>query len=147
MKPMKPAIVLLIVVVVGLLSGLGGWQIAKMQRPVGRGNFEQGVGGVRGGTAGGAQNFRGGQGTGRVAGQILSTDERSLTVKLMDGSSKIIILSDQTMINKAAQGSKEDLTTGTTVAVFGMTNPDGSVTAQSVQLNPMTPPGENPKAK
>lgn len=79
---------------------------------------------------------RGGNGGGRVVGQILSSDSGSITVKLQDGSSKIVILSGTTTIDKAATGSVTDLTVGQNVAVFGQTNSDGSVTAQNIQLNP-----------
>lgn len=71
-----------------------------------------------------------------VNGEIVNVDEDSFTVKLEDGSSKIIILDDKTQINKADQVSKTDLKTGEKVAVFGQTNSDGSVTAQNIQLNP-----------
>ena len=53
-----------------------------------------------------------------------------------DGSSKIAILTNNTVYNKSAKGTKDDLKTGEQVGVFGSTNPDGSVTAQDVQINP-----------
>lgn len=56
---------------------------------------------------------------------------------LKRGSSKIVVLSDKTLINKAEQATKSDLKTGEKVAVFGSSNSNGSVTAQSIQLNPM----------
>jgi hypothetical protein len=69
-----------------------------------------------------------------VRGEISSNDNGTLTVKLPDNSSKIIILSDSTQINKAETGSKDDLTQGTQVVVTGQTNSDGSVTAQNIQV-------------
>ena len=71
-----------------------------------------------------------------VNGEIINVDEKSITVKMQDGSSRIVLLSDSTQINKASQASKEDLKTSETVAVFGTENSDGSVTAQNIQLNP-----------
>jgi hypothetical protein len=71
-----------------------------------------------------------------VNGEIIAADEKSITVKLQDGSSKIVLLSDKTEINKTASTTKEDLKVGEKVAAFGTENSDGSVTAQSVQLNP-----------
>ena len=71
-----------------------------------------------------------------ITGEILSQDEKSLTVKLPDGSSKIVLLSESTTINKAAEGTKDDLKTGEQVVIFGSENSDGSVTAQNIQLNP-----------
>lgn len=86
----------------------------------------------------GVSNMRGGAGAPGfrpIVGQILSQDSTSITVKLPDGSSKIVMFSDTTPINKTALGSKTDLTTGTGVRIIGTTNSDGSVTAQDIQLN------------
>lgn len=89
--------------------------------------------GNRGSQPAGRQGFR------PVAGEIIRADDTSITVKLSDGSSKIIMLTGSTRINKAAEGSKTDLTIGTQVAVFGSENTDGSVTAQNVQIDPVRP--------
>ena len=75
-----------------------------------------------------------GQGARAVRGEIIASDDKSITVKLPDGSSKIVLLSDSTNINKAAQGSKEDLKIKEQVIIFGKENSDGSVTAQNIQL-------------
>jgi hypothetical protein len=77
------------------------------------------------------------QGFRPLAGEIISSDDKSITVKLPDGSSKIVLLSDSTTINKADTATKDDLKTGTKVAIFGQTNSDGSVAAQNIQLNPV----------
>lgn len=69
--------------------------------------------------------------------RFISSDDKSITVKLQDGSSKIVLLTDTTSISKSTEGSKSDLKTGEKVAVFGTENSDGSVTAQNVQLNPI----------
>ncbi len=74
-----------------------------------------------------------------VAGEIMSSDTKSLTVKQPDGSNKIVLLSASTQINKAQAATITDLKVGEKVSVFGTANPDGSVTAQNVQLNPMMP--------
>src|SRR6185369_11294861 len=83
------------------------------------------------GGAGGRNGFR------PVTGEILNADDKSITVKMMDGSTKIVLLTSTTTYNKAAQASKSDLVTGERVGVFGTANADGSVTAQNIQLNPM----------
>lgn len=91
-------------------------------------------GGTRGGNsqiAGAKSGFR------PIAGEILSADDKSVTVKLVDGSSKIVLLTDKTVINKAQVATKTDLKTGEKVSVFGQTNTDGSVSAQNIQLNPL----------
>lgn len=76
--------------------------------------------------------------TGRpVVGEIILSDENSITVKLEDGSSKIVFLPDTAVISKTDTGEKTDLRNGMRVGVFGTENSDGSMTAQNVQLNPM----------
>lgn len=72
-----------------------------------------------------------------VAGEIISADEKSITVKLQDDSSKIILINDKTVVNKAQTVSKSELKVGEKISVFGSENSDGSVTAQNVQLNPI----------
>jgi hypothetical protein len=62
---------------------------------------------------------------------------------LPDGSTKIVLLSDTTTVNKATTGTLSDLTKGQQVAVFGQENSDGSVTAQTVQINPILGKGPN----
>jgi hypothetical protein len=96
-----------------------------------RGQFFQRFGNGQGGAG------RFGNGANRpVIGQVVSVDSTGITVKMQDGSTKIVVLSGSTMINKTAAATKNDLTTGTSVAVFGTTNSDGSVTAQNVSINP-----------
>lgn len=107
------------------------------------GRDQQGAGSVRSGAqmpGGRAQGMR------PVMGEITSSDGKSLTVKMIDGSSKIVILSSSTQINKAQVAKVEDLKTGEKVSVFGNTNPDGSVTAQNIQLNPLMPNQATPSA-
>ncbi|OGC46441.1 hypothetical protein A2V49_02820 [candidate division WWE3 bacterium RBG_19FT_COMBO_34_6] len=82
------------------------------------------------------RRFNGPQGQGMVVGEIISSDAKSITVKLPDGSSKIVILSDTSSINKAVECVRDDLIVGENVKVFGSTNSDGSVTAQNIQINP-----------
>lgn len=69
-----------------------------------------------------------------VNGEIISQDDTSITIKMPDGSSKIVILSDQTKVNKSSEGAKTDLKTGEKVTAFGTQNQDGSITAQSVSI-------------
>jgi hypothetical protein len=135
MKKLAPMIVA-IVLVVGGGSFYGGVTYAKGKSSARGGNFNRAAG-MPGGSAGGG-GFRGQAGGrtggGFVAGEILSKDDTSITVKLMDGGSKIVFLSDATTINKAAQGTKDDLAVGTQVVVMGAAGTDGSLTAKSVQI-------------
>ncbi len=88
------------------------------------------------------QNGPGGQirimGGGSV-GEVVSKDETSLTLKLLDGGSKIVFLSASTTVNKMTAGSLEDVTSGTSVTVMGTPNQDGSLTASQIQLRPDLP--------
>lgn len=77
------------------------------------------------------------QGSRPVNGEIIGSDDKSITVKLTDGSSKIVLISSSTSINKASEASQDDLVTGEQVSVFGTQNEDGSVTAQNISLNPL----------
>jgi hypothetical protein len=71
-----------------------------------------------------------------VSGKIIDRDEESITVELADGSSKIILLTESSVINKTEEASSEDLSEGVEVMVFGQENSDGSITAQNIQINP-----------
>ncbi len=72
----------------------------------------------------------------QVIGEILNQDDKSITVKMIDGSSKIVFVNDTTTISKSSTATKTDLKVGEKVAVFGPENTDGSVTANNIQLNP-----------
>ena len=80
-------------------------------------------------------------GVGVISGEILSKDAQSITVKLRDGGSKIIFISDKTTVSKSVDGTKDDLIVGKQITVNGASNPDGSVNAESLQIRtmPITP--------
>lgn len=86
------------------------------------------------GTGGGARGF--GAGGGAVNGTVLSLSNNSLTVKLRDGSSRIVFFSSSTSIGKQTAGLIADINTGSDITVMGSANADGSVTAQNIQLRP-----------
>ncbi len=90
------------------------------------------------GQFGGMGGGRGMRGGGNAGGEILSKDATSITIKLRDGSgSKIVFLSGTTPVMKTASGTPADLIVGAEVNAMGTANPDGSITAQSVQIRPM----------
>ncbi len=127
MKNIIP-IFIVIVIIVGAGAFFAGTKYQSVQGT--RGNF--GNGQFRG------RGFNTPSGTNRsvLRGSVIDMSGSSMTIKLQDGSSKIVILSDKTVINKSTQGTKDDLKSGENVAVFGSNNSDGSVTAEDIQLNP-----------
>lgn len=75
-------------------------------------------------------------GASMVRGEVIDRDDKSITVKQSDGSTKIVLLSESTTVNKAQEGKVDDLEKGAQVAVFGQENSDKSITATNIQLNP-----------
>ena len=107
-----------------------------------RAGMMQAGGGFGGGV--GRTGGRGGMNGGFATGEILSKDATTMTIKLRDGGSKIILLSDKTQVVESAQGKIEDLAVGGNISVNGTANPDGSVTAESIQIRPAVVPGQTP---
>jgi len=130
-------LILVLLIVVGAGAFYGGMKyqegkLTSLGQGQGGGNFN----GVRGTGRGMGQNGNR-NGLRPVSGEIISADSGSITVKMQDGSSRIVLITDKTTINKAEVASVGDLKTGEKVAVFGSTNADGSVSAQNIQLNPI----------
>jgi len=133
-------ITIIIAVVVGAGGFFGGMKYQESKRPAFSRQFNgQAMGAQTGIRQGNRNGFR------PINGEILSADDKSITVKLIDGSSKIVLLSDKTVINKADQATKSDLKTGEKIAAFGTENSDGSMTAQNIQLNPILQMRGNPE--
>ena len=140
---------ILVPVIIGILALVigffGGTFYQKSKTPTRQaGAFQMGANGTR--TANGTGTARTGTGiTGAntrggapVSGKITAMDSTSITVQSADGSSKIVLLSDQTKINKTSQGAVSDLSVGTQVMVIGSTA-SGAVTAQSITLGGVAP--------
>src|ERR1035437_7409454 len=124
-------IIAVILVIVAAAGGFfGGMMYQKNQAPVlgaaGRGNYAARFG--QGGQS--AAAFR------PVRGQVLSTSSTTLTVKMSDGSTRIVVLSSSTSFAQSAKAAATDIKTGDTVNVVGTANSDGSVTATDIQINP-----------
>lgn len=99
-----------------------------------------GQGGFGGGMMGGMGNRMG------TAGDVISKDDKSFTVKMRDGSTKIVFFSPTTQTFRSVDASAADIAIGTTVMVNGIPNADGSVTAQNVQIRPATTVVPSPTA-
>lgn len=128
---MKNTIIVALIMVFTGVGFFAGMKYQQSKQPS-RADFQARIG-ARQGFAG-AQRPAGSE---MIRGEIINRDEKSITVKLPDESSKIILISENTAINKATEGSVEDLEAGKEVMIFGQTNSDGSVSAQSIQLNPV----------
>ncbi len=131
----KYLLIILSVIVVGGITFYGGMKYgqSKSSQVNNSRNFQQ-MGNFNAIQRGGSQ-----QGNGFVSGDIISKDNNSITIKLRDGGSKIILFSDTTKIMKSTDGLASDLITGEQVSVNGTANQDGSITAQSIQLRPAMP--------
>jgi hypothetical protein len=132
--------VAVVALVVGAASGFyGGTKYQQGRSPTGQFGVGQRFGQSANGSRRNLSNF--------VVGEVLSKDSQSLTIKLRDGGSRIVLLSASTAVEKMASGSLDDLAVGKSVSVQGTSNSDGSVTATSVQLQRMMPvpsPSSNP---
>lgn len=124
------------VIAVVIIGGsfYGGMVYGKSATPS-RGQFTNGqftanINGARGTGA------RVGMNGGFTAGEIISKDATSVTIKMQDGSTKIALIASSTQIMKSSTGSLGDLATGVNVNITGTSNSDGSITAQSVQIRP-----------
>ena len=69
-----------------------------------------------------------------IDGELVSRDNKNLTMKLADGGSKIILISDSTTVSKTTAGSIDELAPGCKLMINGDTNSDGSITAKTIQL-------------
>ncbi len=102
------------------------------------GNFQgQGLAGDRrgAGSVGGAM-MRGGMNANFVNGDIISKDDKSVTLQLRDGGSKIVFFSSSTPIMQATAGTVADLQVGQSLMVNGTVGTDGSLVAQNIQIRP-----------
>lgn len=142
-KPITTTII--VIIVVGILSFYGGTLYGQSGKqntggPGSRqGQFQQ-FGGT--GVPNGQRSMMANGGF--TSGEILSKDDKSITVKLRDGGSKIVFFSDTTKVTKSADGSTKDLSVGQEVTTTGTANSDGSMTAESIQIRPATPPNAAP---
>jgi len=129
---------ILIAVIVGAAAFYGGTVYGQSMKSAQANTFQQvgsGQGGRQFGTSGqgGSAQGRGGN---LVNGQIISKDDKSITIKLRNGGSQFVFFSPTTQILKSTTGTAGDLLTDANISASGITNSDGSVTAQMIQIRP-----------
>jgi hypothetical protein len=136
--------VTLIVVAIIFAGGgfFGGMKYQQSKTPV----RAAGAAGLRGQAFGAGGRAGAAAGSQFLNGIVLSKDAQSFTVKMQNGSSKIVLYSGSTSINKTVGGTADDIIVGNQIVVTGSTNSDGSLTAQNVQIRTAssTPPGTPP---
>lgn len=137
--------VILVSVILILIAAAGGFyggmKYAGNKNP--QKNFLANGANFQGMRQGGGNGSGNRTGAGFVNGEILKKDDKSITVKLPDGGSKIVYLSDKAEISKSASGTPSDLEIGKQVMVNGTANSDGSITANLIQIRPQNMPTNN----
>lgn len=124
-------LVIIVAIIVGLVGFYGGVKYQESKTPEFARNIPENFEQMRGQMEHSLNNS---SELATFRGEIISKDDSSITVKLSDDSSKIVIFSDSTGINKSEEGLIEDLSEGVQVMVVGQTNSDGSVTARNIQI-------------
>lgn len=131
----------IIAIILGAVIIAGGSFYAGTKVPRGgmmRGGFAQGS--MQG--AGMRNNLNRGSMT---TGTIIAKDAGSITVQLgnsastttpQESGSRIVFFSGSTQVGKFSVGSDDNLSVGSAVMVTGTPNPDGSITAQMIQIRP-----------
>ncbi len=135
MKASKNLIIAVIVTaaIAGGGGFFGGMKYGQGSAPkTGAGQFA--INGARSGGSAASNRLRGGAGF--VNGDILSIDDKSITVKNRAGGSQIIFFAPSTAIGKTTAGTSADLSVGENVMVNGTPNSDGTVTATNIQIRP-----------
>jgi len=133
--------IILAIIVVGIISGgafYGGMKYGQSKStfslkafqnlsPEQRQQLFQGNmgGNLQGGSRATGANF--------LQGEVIDKDDKSVTIKLPDGSSKIVFFSDSTKISKTVDGTINDVEIGKQIMVNGKQNSDGSYTVQTIQ--------------
>ena len=127
-----------ITAIIALVVGFGAGFYAKGAMTPQRGaRFAQGQAGAPAGRFGA-------NGQRPVTGTIQSISATSMTVQSPDGSTHAVLLDNNTQYKKTADATQTDFAQGAQVMVVGTSNPDGSVTAASVQTAPQRPASQSP---
>lgn len=78
--------------------------------------------------------------TGAAIGQVVSTSASGFTVKMPSGAMQSVVYTSSTTasmsVTKTTALSPKDIAVGENVFAPGVLNPDGSITAQQIQVTP-----------
>jgi len=148
---MNKNIILAVVITAAVIGGgafYGGMKYgeSKNKSPFARGDFQSLGGGGQNRQNGIRTPGASGQNGELAAGEVISKDDGSLTVKTAVGS-KIVFISGSTEISKSVSGSLDDLEIGQNLVISGTANSDGSITAKTVQIRPEMPVGGQGQAQ
>jgi len=137
MKGKNIIIPIVAAVVFGAGGFFGGLEYQKNKAPADfdSGNFPKAMGSRMAGFLGANGTPGAGRG-GFTSGEIISKDDKSITIKSDNGSTKTVYFSDSTKVTKTGTGSKDDLTAGAKVMANGTSNSDESVSAANIQIQP-----------
>jgi len=137
------AIVTIIAMAVGVGGFFAGAEYQKSKSPVAKFTPDRNDRTMQGQRAGGQNNIRTNDGETFETGEITAKDDKSITLKTRDGSSKIIFFSESTSVGKTIDGANSDLGVGQTVMVNGKADASGILTARVIQIRPNEPIGQN----
>ena len=139
---MKNKIIIAGVLCAVVFSGVGFYGGLKYQREKDSSLAQNLAGQRQRGAGNGAGNFSSGGGIGRngnggvAIGQVIAKDDKSITIKLRDGGSKIVFYSSSIQLQKMTDTPLSDLIVGKQVTANGTVNLDGSLTANQIQIRP-----------
>jgi hypothetical protein len=126
-------IILSILIAAGLFYG--GFAYGKSTGTVSTANTSTSAYSGRTGRTGSTTNsFSGGS---AITGSVVSKDATSITIAEKTGSA-VVFYSTSTPVMKTVAGTSDDIAAGDAVVVIGTANPDGSITANSIQLRQAT---------
>jgi len=136
MKKILPVAIIIAILLVGG-AFYAGIKYSGTQRPAAA-DWQKGVNNFAKGAPGAGQGLNSGRaaGAGMISGEVIAKDDKSVTVKIKDGGSKIVIFAASTTVTKTAAGTMDDVAVGANVMIAGKTNADGSVTAETIQIRP-----------
>jgi hypothetical protein len=112
-------------------------RVGQFQMGEGIGNRAGGRNNQNGQGQGNGTGLRNGAGSGATFGEVTKIEDGSITIKTIDGGSKIILISDLTVFNKSTSVAKTELKVGSQVRVDGTTDTNtGSVTGKTIEIDP-----------